>query len=238
MAHIVLLPDAPADPPATPTTPTTVEILGPEAHHAVRVKRLAVGDALELRDGRGLAASATITHVSKPGGEWRILAKVGSWRRVQPTVPQLRVLTGVPKGERLAELVDGLSQAGAASWAPLESGRAVVGPSQAKLERLSRVAREALKQCGRAWLLEIGAPIAFDAALGPGVIVADASGEPYARDGAEAITLLVGPEGGFDGGELERARGAGARVCRFGPHTMRIETAAVAAAAIIMGKSQ
>jgi 16S rRNA (uracil1498-N3)-methyltransferase len=48
------------------------------------------------------------------------------------------------------------------------------------------------------------------------------------------VRLLVGPEGGWAAEELETARAAGARVARFGPHVMRIETAAVAACAVVL----
>jgi RsmE family RNA methyltransferase len=84
------------------------------------------------------------------------------------------------------------------------------------------------------------------------VIVADASGEAFGREMArgggagehagegegdmpERITLLVGPEGGFSAGELALARERGAAIARFGGHVMRIEVAAVVAAAMVLG---
>jgi 16S rRNA (uracil1498-N3)-methyltransferase len=153
--------------------------------------------------------------------------------------PRLEVLSAAPKGSRLEDMIDGLSQVGADAWMLLETDRAEVDPRPGKLERLRRVAAEASKQSGRPWLLEIGQSVQLAAALGragPGrsVVVADVSGEPYSRRGEPEISLLIGPEGGWSPAELAAVRRSSARVCRFGPHTMRIETAAVAAAAILL----
>jgi 16S rRNA (uracil1498-N3)-methyltransferase len=159
-------------------------------------------------------------------------------RRVEPVVPRLEVWSATPKGSRVDELVDGLCQVGVAGWFALETARGVVDPRGTKLERLRKIAAEAGKQCGRAWRMEVEGPLGLGRALAPAagaaIVVADAAGEPFVATGARLVRLLIGPEGGWSPGELERARGAGARINRFGPHTMRIETAAVAAAAVVM----
>jgi 16S rRNA U1498 N3-methylase RsmE len=77
-----------------------------------------------------------------------------------------------------------------------------------------------------------------DALKLPNVIVADATGEPYAPTTPAAsdqpLTLLIGPEGGLTPGELTAARASRARICTFGVHIMRIEVAAVVAAGCIL----
>jgi 16S rRNA (uracil1498-N3)-methyltransferase len=147
----------------------------------------------------------------------------------------VEVVSAAPKGPRLGDMIDGLSQVGAASWSPLDSARGVVEPGAAKLGRLERIAAEAAKQCGRAWRLEIGAGLRFEDSLGGGnVVLADALGAPYKASGQGTVRVLVGPEGGWDPRELDAARRAGVRIARFGPHAMRIETATVAAAAVIL----
>src|SRR5690606_33999030 len=124
---------------------------------------------------------------------------------------------------------------------PLAAARTVVEPRPGKLDRLSRVAGESAKQSGRAWLLRIGSSATLsealsgtDAASGNLVVVADHSGDPYRATGAAEIRLLIGPEGGFEPREIEEARAAGASIASFGPHAMRIETAAPVAAAIVL----
>lgn len=217
-----------------PGTDETLHICGDEAHHALRVRRLGVGDRLGLRDGMGLVGEGTIIGAEKRGGEWTMQVRVEESRRETPARPALHVLAAPPKGERLAEMIDGLSQVGAASWGPLRTARTVVDPREGKLERLARVARESLKQCGRAWTLAITPGAGVEALPARGVIVADGSGEPYTPCGDDEVTLLIGPEGGFTPEELARLRGAGARMASFGRHVLRTEVAAVVAAGIIM----
>jgi 16S rRNA (uracil1498-N3)-methyltransferase len=256
-----------------------ISVGGEEAHHAVRVRRVEAGDRVTLMDGRGRVASASVSETRKDrrSGEWEIVVKIESERVVARATPEIEVFAAAPKGDRLAEMIDGLSQVGAARWRPLVTERTVVEPREGKIDRLHRVAREACKQSGRAWELEIGAAMTLADALrssgwrdpsggttsaamsaarvvtrgedasGVILIVADASGEGYRWEPAgagragpssagdsHAVRLLIGPEGGWSESELESFRACGARVCRFGWHVMRIETAAVAAAAIVM----
>jgi 16S rRNA (uracil1498-N3)-methyltransferase len=224
------------------TTPTPGEILtvsGPEAHHAVRVKRLEVADTLHILTGAGHRAVCSITTITKPRGEWQLTLTVQAVTLDPPTAPRLLVCSAVPKGDALEQMIDGLSQAGAAAWSPLTCERTVVDPRDAKLARLTRVCEESLKQSARAWLMAVEPALTFaDALKLPNVIVADATGEPYAPTTSatsdQPLTLLIGPEGGLTPGELAAARASRARICTFGVHIMRIEVAAVVAAGCIL----
>ncbi len=221
-----------------------VEVLGEEAHHAARVKRCAEGDLLELLDGRGRIAIATVVATeprSRPK-DARLVLEVDSVRIAEPDRPRLEVYAATPKAQRSSGMVDQLSQVGAAMWAPLRATRTVVDPRPTKLDRLERVAGEAAKQCARPYLLEIGRAAALDRVLagadGTLVVLADASGVAYEPSGAQTIRLLIGPEGGWTDDELARARDGGARIASFGAYAMRIETAAVAAAAVILERER
>jgi 16S rRNA (uracil1498-N3)-methyltransferase len=231
----------------TDLRPGPLALEGEEARHALRVKRLAAGEPLEVLDGRGGVGAARLERAEKSRSQWRLILEVTAVRRVEPTRPRLEVLSPAPKGPRLTELIDGLSQTGAASWSALVTERSGPDPGDTRVDRLRRVAAEASKQCGRAWLLEIGEPRAFPEILGAtarpswgaalppaAMILADSSGDRYQRTRAGAVLLLIGPEGGCSPRELEAARAAGVALARFGPHTMRIETAAPVAAAIIL----
>jgi len=213
----------------------TLTIGGDEADHAVRSRRLRPGDTVCVTDGRGALVTARIDHTRKSSLELTILD-----RSVAPRIsPALRVFTATPKGQRLDKMIDQLSQAGAASWSPLETSLGVVDPGDRKLDRLHRIAIEAAKQCHRPWVLEIGSSTSLDDGVrtSPAVVIADASGAPYRRTGSAEIALLVGPEGGFTEHELASASsvgGAGVQIASFGPLAMRIETAAVVASGIIL----
>lgn len=223
----------------------------------MRVKRAEVGEPVALTDGRGHTARARITEILKDRktGEWSMAVAIEAVEDRERVSPRVEVWAAAPKGPRLEAMIDGLSQAGASSWSPLHTERTVVEPREHKLERMHRLAAEASKQCGRAWHLEIGAGGDLEAAIaasagassttsiaGAGVppasslsvIIADASGVPYRSSGASTIRLLIGPEGGWAPRELARARERGAVVAAFGPHVMRVETAAVVACGIIL----
>lgn len=234
------------------TAPDTLSITGDEAHHALRVKRLAVGDPVEIIDGQGQLAHATLAASSKRGQLWEAVFHITSRTRLAPLSPQLEVCAPPPKGDRFEGMIDQLSQVGAAVYRPLLTRRTIVDPRSAKLERLQRVALEASKQCGRAWTLTIAPPLDFSAALiapvvpaahsssAPTIILADASGTTWCSPPVlpASIRLLIGPEGGFTPDELHAARAASVHVHRFGPHIMRVETAAPMAAAVLLASSR
>lgn len=228
-----------------PPPGATLRVEGDEARHAVRVKRLEAGDPIELLDGCGGVASGRVEGADKsgPGGSWTLRAGIVAIEHRPRIRPAVHVLSAVPKADRLESLIDGLCQVGAAAWSPLRSARAVVEPGPHRAERLDRIAREAAKQCGRAWLLDLGRGTDLDDALtdrdghDPLIIVADASGPLYQPGGEiqdREVRILIGPEGGWEPRELDRARQAGATVASFGPHTMRVEQAGVVAAAIVL----
>lgn len=226
---------------------TNVQVGGDEAHHAIRVKRVVAGDRVELRDGRGGVASARVaaTHKSKSSGEWELVLAVESVAAVPPREPDIEVCTAAPKGDHLEEMVDQLSQLGANRWRMLECEHGVVEPRTGKLDRLRRRALESMKQSGRAWLMEIGEPISFAAALGPReapdartlVLVAEAGGGSviglFAAPPPRRVRLLVGPEAGWSPAERDELRRGLATLVSFAPDVLRIETAAAAGVAAI-----
>ncbi len=229
-----------------------LEIAGQEARHAVRVKRLVPGDALEILNGQGLRAVAVLgesrKHPAAHGKtEWSVEVRLESVSTEPPVSPRLHVLACAPKLTRVEDMVDQLSQVGAAAWSPLVTRHTIAPPKAGRMDKLERVAAEAAKQCGRAWTMEIGTPVRLADALsrthrvvrpGTRLIIADPRGAPYAPDGSSDIALLIGPEAGFADDEVDAARRAGATLCSIGPHLMRVGTAAVVASGLILNAEQ
>lgn len=222
-----------------------LEIDGDEAAHALRVKRVRPDEQVELLDGRGVVVRAVVLPgTALPSGkrahrEAALRVRVLSVTRHEHVSPNVEVYTATPKGGRADELVDHLSQVGAAAWGPLSTSRGVDEPGAHKLDRLERISREACKQSGRAWQLDVLPAIAFAEALrstdGRQVLVCDGAGEVFDTSSrAGKLRVLIGPEGGWTSDELALAKREGARITRFGPHTMRIETAAVIAAGVVL----
>jgi len=204
-----------------------------QSKHASRVLRLSKGAEVEVFDGRGRLGRAVVRELEREG----VALAVTGWRRVPPVGPPLEVASAVPKGNRLEQMIDQLAQVGATGWRGLRAARSVVEPGAGKLERLERVAVAAARQCGRLHGLALAPVTGLEAVLAMADaaewLLADAAGAPLpgAWVPRGPVRVLVGPEGGFSPAEREAIVAAGYRPTRFGPHVMRIETAAVAAAA-------
>jgi 16S rRNA (uracil1498-N3)-methyltransferase len=136
-------------------------------------------------------------------------------------------------------MVEKLSELGVAELVPLLTERSVVDPGQSKLERFSRIAREAAKQCRSAAPMRIVAPTP----LGEAIRMIAASGEPAAvlttrPSGTSLMELrvlrvVVGPEGGWSARELEEMEASGLTPARLTQTILRTETAAVCAAGLL-----
>lgn len=218
-------------------TSGVLRLQGPEAHHLVHVLRLVPRDQVILFDGRGLEAAAEVTMID--GGDVELAVAEPRGTSSEPTVPVV-LASAVPKGDRFAWLVEKATELGVARLVPLITERSVVNPGEGKLDRMRRTVIEASKQCGRAQLMEISAPVRWaefverELAVHGGW-VAHPGGEPPARPGLApgALVGAIGPEGGFTDRELELALAAGARLVALGPRLLKIETAAIVLATLL-----
>ncbi|BAM02478.1 RsmE family RNA methyltransferase [Phycisphaera mikurensis] len=204
-----------------------------EAVHAARVLRLRAGDQVTLIDGVGTRAEAEVAGVERGV----VTVWVGARSRPPAPKPAVRVLAAPPKGARAEAMVDGLAQLGVAAWVPLLTDRGEPDGSANRRRRWERAAAEAAKQCGRAAFLRVEPAAGLAETLRPPAaglrVLADPAGErPSPPPGTAAVDLFVGPEGGFTDAERRRILDAGAAAWRLGPHVLRIETAALAGAAI------
>jgi 16S rRNA (uracil1498-N3)-methyltransferase len=211
-----------------PLAPGALTLDDDESHHALRVLRLRPGDRVRLADGAGRSAEASVTHADRS-----LKLDVEA---VQESPPErcrdLTVAVSPPKGDRWTDLVRGLTELGVGHIRPLRCARGEREP--ASLDRARRVAAEALKQSRRAWLPTIGpaVDIAGLAVGGGRVIIGDPAGGPPTPGHPRPTTLVVGPEGGLTPEEVDMLAAAGAERVRLAGPVLRIETAALAAAAV------
>lgn len=220
-----------------------VELTGHEAHHAVAVRRLKVGEALVLTDGRGTAARAEVAET----GKRRLAATVTEVLRTERPRPELVVVQALPKGERGELAVEALTEIGVSTVVPWAASRSVAvwrGERAAKSHaKWSATAREAAKQARREWFPTV-APLASSDEVAALLAEADLavvlhedattpmSTLPVPRDGT--IVVVVGPEGGVSEEEVATFTGAGACSVRMGREVLRTSTAGVAAAAALL----
>ncbi|MGA8260787.1 MAG: RsmE family RNA methyltransferase, partial [Arenicellales bacterium] len=205
-----------------------------ETHHAGASRRIRVGDEIGLIDGRGTRAVAVVESVSHRALEFTVRAR----RRLRPG-PSVSVAAAVPKGERFRTMIDMLSQIGVASIVPLVCERSMVRPRRSFSERWRRVAIEACKQSRNPYVPEIAEPKSLGDSLarirdGDTIGFADAGGGMLTDvlPARGAFHLYIGPEGGFTEGEKALLGGAGGRPVNLGDNVLRVETAAVVAAAL------
>ena len=227
------------------------ELLPEDARHALRVLRVRVGDRLIGLDGRGGAWPLSVASVARdlevrPDGEVRSDPPPGS---DGASLPWIEVALSWPKADRSAAMLDRLTQLGAAAIAELSTARSAPGAGLregAPRRRAERILREACKQSGRTWLPELReAPSPAPAErilLDPSADLDLASWAARSRDRSPTLwtrdrplAVIVGPEGGFAAAEVGGFVDRGAVRLRLGPHTLRIETAAEAAMAILAG---
>jgi len=218
----------------SPLAPGVVVLRGPEAHHLGTVCRARPGDELRLFNGDGHEYPARVVEVGRRDVAVEVLA-VESPARELPFA--LRVAAPLPKGDRAQFLVEKLTELGVAELTLLTTRRSVVSPREAKLDRLARYVIEASKQCGRNVLMRVAGPVAWEAIvqqeMAPLRLVAHPGGGVLPARGEGDVSVAVGPEGGLTEEEVALAVSAGWQPVGLGPRILRIETAAVALAALL-----
>ena len=216
---------------------------GDEARHLIRVRRVAVGECVELFDGRGSAYRAEVVTLGRDRVELEVVGPAEANRAANCS---LTLVTAVPKGERFDWLVEKATELGVARLIPLVTERSVVDPRSAKIDRLRRVIVEAAKQCRRDRLMELDPPTSWASAVGSTRdtirLIAHPGGRGIADSGfrprGQSVVLAIGPEGGFTEDEVERAIGKGWRSVGLGRTVLRVETAALAGCSILLALAE
>lgn len=230
--------------PAPLVAGATVDLPEAVAHH-LHVVRMQPGDALTLFDGRGGQYAAVLAEI----GKRRASATVQAHDPVEVELPYAITLAqGLPEGAKMDWIIEKAVELGVARIEPLAARRSVVRLSGERAEKRhlhwEGVIVAASEQCGRNRLAEL-APVLdsgrWIAAPSPAPRIllsprATTSLAEWARtNGPQAVSLMVGPEGGFTGEEEDAAIAAGALALSVGPRVLRTETAALAAVAMLNG---
>jgi 16S rRNA (uracil1498-N3)-methyltransferase len=240
--------------------PGSVFVLdGPEARHAVTVKRLAVGETVDIADGAGRRLTGSVSAVA-PGQLTVECARLSDEPR--PDI-RLVLVQALAKGDRDELAVETATELGIDAVVPWQAERSIV---RWKAERAAKahakwesVVAAAAKQARRAWIPEVrpavdGAGLqAAVAAAGLAVILHEDAVRPLrqvleswraatgtrngegsadAPEAAREVLLIVGPEGGISPREVTRLCDAGAVTALLGHHVLRSSTAGPAAAVL------
>jgi len=229
-------------PPERLTAP--IVLTGEEAHHLLHVKRCRPGEPVEIFTGDGTVYRAVVTEVSRSRLTLTVEGREPPRRECPVTIS---VVVPVARGKRMDTLVEKLSELGVAELWPVTTARSVVpaaSESASRREHWRRIAIEAARQCGRATLLRIQEGRSLDQATEalrarPLRLAASLSGAPVpladvlGRHPLVDVAIFIGPEGDFDPAELQELVAAGALPVSLGPTVLRMETAAIVAAAAV-----
>ena len=218
--------------------------LTPLARQLGRVLRLAPGAQIVLFNGDGFDYVIEITEIARNFSEGVVVARQA---RRGETALALTLYQSSLKNDKFEWVLQKGTELGVARFVPVISARSIVRPAAALLKKYERwhvILREAAEQSGRSRVPTLDEPLAIDDALvlAPGLRLlpyeagagdADTPGLLHAKDGAGEVSLLIGPEGGFETGEIAIARANDWQIVSLGPRILRAETAAIAATALI-----
>lgn len=227
-------------PPEMAALPTP-RITGSDAGHIFRVLRLSAGDTVELVDGAGTGYRARI--LSAAPAEIR-LAIEAAFPLMAESPVHITLALGMLKDRKTDDLIPPLTELGINRLILFYAARSIPVPkdrtSLSRVSRWEKIALEAVKQCRRGYIPQIVLMKDLDAALAASsdadlkLVFWEAavpSGPSAVQDVPRPgkVLIVVGPEGGFEPAEIQKAQNKGCVVTSLGPRILRAQTAALAA---------
>lgn len=224
------------------------------ANHIAKVLRFAVGDRIQVFDGRGHEFAATLTQVGK-----KTTVKLTQIITNNSESPLwIELLQVISRGDRMDFALQKAVELGISHVIPLTSERCGVklDPERAakKIDSYQRLIISACEQCGRSVVPQIAPLQSLQSLLTPTPNTGISSLPKTTTDGREfvnitldprasdklttlpstkAYRILIGPEGGFSESEVEQTRKAGFIGVTLGPRILRTETTALVALSIL-----
>ncbi len=223
----------------------SVKLSKDELRHLKDSLRLKEGAKAEVFDGLGSLYLLEIDEIKKDGASGRLIEKIKT-----EDEPRLKVglFQAVLKGQAMDTVIQKATEMGADLIQPILTERTVVSipPKQIhnKAARWQRIAVEAAKQSKRLFLPKVNPPVelkslkseieSFDRFI---LFYEEEKGKSVKNidpKGVSSIGIMIGPEGGFTFGEVERMHSLGAEVASLGRNILKADTAAIAALAVIL----
>ena len=224
--------------PLTPLQAGHHPLTKDERRYLLKALRLTDGEKIEVFDGQGFFAIATLQGVEAR----QPYLDIEDPQEAPKPEHEVFLAVATPKGDRADWLVEKLTEIGASGLIWLQTERSVVTPKpeSKKFARWARIADSAARQSRRVRVPEIQGPMQlkellelnFDQRLVASPLRSDHSLPQTTLKGRSII--LIGPEGGFTDHELEQIKNSGYNLLWLSPHILRTETAAIAAAAVLI----
>jgi 16S rRNA (uracil1498-N3)-methyltransferase len=212
------------------------------ANHVARVLRMRVGETIAVFDGKGGEYRAELVRIEGN----HVTVRIGDHIAGTPESPlKITLVQGISRSERMDWALQKATELGVNTIAPVITSRSVVRlddkQSAKKQEHWTNIVIGACEQSGRSHVPQVLAPISLRQYLQEhrkdGIRLVLSPTGPSALAGLASMStrveLLIGPEGGLDDEEIERAENAGFVPVRLGPRVLRTETAAVTALTVL-----
>jgi 16S rRNA (uracil1498-N3)-methyltransferase len=225
---------------------STSIITGSDARHIKTVLRLKPGDKIGLYDGRGVEYRAEIITFSPESVNVSI---TDSFPSTAESPIRIVIAQAFLKEKKMDGLVRQLTELGITKWIPFFAERSVPRPDKkqisARSQRWEKIAKEALKQCKRGRIIEIGETVSFEDMLNAAAssdlkivfweneIKSVNSRLPKPHRQINTIFAVLGPEGGLTSREIQSARNRGFVTAALGPRILRAQTATLAASVLL-----
>ena len=206
-----------------------IEVSGDEAHHAIKVLRINVGEEILISDGAGNWVRASVENIEKKTFTAKVLE-----RGFQPEKsPRLIVVQGLPKSDRVKDAIEILVESGVDQIIPWQADRSISKWQKDSLDKWQSAAVAATKQSRRFRKPEIIDGLSLSQLLeieseNSAVLVMHESATTKLSEvvtskfaGMSEIIIVVGPEGGISESELTVLEGAGAHIVGLGPEVFR-----------------
>ena len=219
-------------------------IEGDEFTHLTHVMRKNVGDTLRVVDGTGIAYDAVVTSLEKRAARCKIHEKYV--RLNEPEIDMTLAVGLLKNAAKFDFLIEKTTELGVSSVIPLLTERTI--PRHARVERWEKLALAAMKQSCRCMVPKVCPPMTFtnfvlathESSLR--VIFHGKANMPFhaltpdrtQHQQVPAVTICIGPEGGFSDDEVELATTAGFIPVNLGTRRLRTETAAIVSIAALM----
>lgn len=217
-----------------------IAVTGDDYKHLTKVLRIGEKEPIEICDGEGTDYTALIQEDDGATLQCRILSEQPS---LGESDHEIILYQGLPKGQKLDEIIQKTVELGVAQIVPFTSERTVVKMgerAEKKTQRWQKIAYAAAKQSKRGRVPEICKPITFKALLAKAgevdlflVAYEDEShlglkAALEANAKAKTVAVLIGPEGGLSPKEVAQLQELGAVSVSLGHRILRTETAGMA----------
>ena len=229
-------------------TTQAVTITGGDVNHIKNVLRMKIGEKFIANDGNGGSYCCAVSEIYDD----RIIAEILEGQLSSTELPvRLVLFQGLPKADKMELIIQKAVELGVSEIVPVEMARCVVKldekKKKSKTARWQSISESAAKQSGRTVIPEVHDAMSYKNALGFAkdfdiVFVPYECADSMAKMKEKmneikpgmSVGIFIGPEGGFEKDEIEKAVEAGGEIVSLGKRILRTETASIAALAICM----